>query len=235
MQGEVARPSGEGKEMEEKECEMTLRGRSQGQEDGRAVGWKRERGRAAALPSPPMTLASQGAEPDAARTPSPGMRWGHLGACLAESGVQPQGSGLRVLGPGLLAGSGGRRALSAVLKLAARRGGTEGRGRCAGPGRRAGRAGARGAPRTLSPTLRSPCPAQSRSARTAAERMANPGRGASGGLGPGTVGTWARGGWTGGAGWATAGARAGTGVAESVCVRLSVHPPASLHRVPTLQ
>lgn len=159
---------------------MTLRGRSQGQEDGeREDGRGREAEPAAALPSPPVTLARPDAEPRYGR--------GHLGpASRSQSPARRAGSAGS--GPGHLAGREGGGALSAVLKLAARRGGTEGRGRCAEPGRRAGRAGARGAPRTLSPTLRSPCPAQSRSARTAAERMANPGRRARWAPGRGVVG-----------------------------------------------
>lgn len=84
-----------------------------------------------------------------------------------------------------------------------------------------------GVPRTLSPRprTRSPCPAQSSSARAAAERMANPGRGAAGGLGPGAACTRARGGWTGLSGRAAATLARDGGRNVSVRARLGTCPP----------
>lgn len=153
------------------------------------------------------------------------MGWGRQG--VLPRGVRSQAQSIRSAGLGV---SREAEALSAVLKT--RRAGGEGRGtrgarRCAGPGPQ-GTQGRRG-PSPTRPRARSPCPAQNRSARTAAERMAIPRRRAAGGLGPGTAGTLARAGWTGGLGAGCGGAGADWGRRSQLSrLRPSVCPPTSL-------
>lgn len=155
---------------------------------------------------------------------------GKGGSCPAGSGVRPTKESARStgLGPRPLRGQqGGGGAVRGAENSPGRRGGTRGARRCAEP-RPRGRRGRPG-PSPTRPRARSPCPAQKRSARTAAERMANPRRRAVGGLGPGTAGTLARAGWTGGlgAGCGGAGADWGRG-ARLPSRRPSVGPPTSL-------
>lgn len=218
---------------------MMLRGRRQEQKDGaeRENGKGRE-ARGGASGSPPISpndlgqpWRGAGAGPDAAQT-----RVEPSGPCLTGSGVVPR---VRSADFGLRTLCGVRREAGGAVRGAENspcpRGAME---RRAAPRRaarcldfRAGRTragkGGQGRPEPSPPRLRarSPCPAQSRSARTAAERMTKPERRADGGLGLGTAGTRERGGWTGGAGRATAASARGWG---GLCVRPSVGPPTSL-------
>ena len=155
---------------------------------------------------------------------------GARGSCPTGSRVRPQES--PVFGFGVEATlrgqQGGGGAVRGAENSQRRRGGTKGARLCAVSGPQ-GRQGRR-RPSPTRPRALSPCPAQNRSARTAAERMANPRRrSAGGGLGPGTAGTLVRVGWTDdrGAGCSGAGADCGRR-AQLPCLRLSVGPPTSL-------
>lgn len=179
------------------------------------MGWKRERGRAGARGSPPISPNDLG-QPGrgAGCSPDAGPR-DEVGAPRGPESSPKEGSGLRVLGPGHGAGSAGRRALSAVLKLAARRGGTEGRGRCAGPD--AGQAGPEPAGR--------PGPSPPHSAHLARRTAEAPGplRSAWRSRDAEQPEVWGRARWAPGRGWLDGGCGmgyrrrwSGDGVAESV-------------------
>lgn len=190
--------------------------RSQGQKEGDSGRMKEGERREGARSSPPISPNDLGqpgrgadAGPDAARAAEPR----HVvGARGRESRPESRVCGLRA--EAALQGQAGGGALSAVLKP--RR--TGGRGALRG----ARTSGQAGAPGTLSPetprSLTLPSAEQKRQDSGGAHGEA--GRRAAGSLGPGTAGTRARGGWTGGAGRATAALARGRGAASlgaSVC------------------
>lgn len=223
---------------------MILRGRSQGQKDGaeRENGKGREaRGRASG--SPPISpndlgqpWRGAGPGPNAAQTPGPDMSEGTRGPCLAGSGVVPRvrsaGSGRRTLcWVGREAGGAVRGAENSPCPRGAIWSGAP---RCAVPGlqRRQdkSRQGRAGAPRALSPetprSLTLPGAEQKcQDSGGAHDEAGAPSRWRSGAGHSGHPGV----GWLnrrGGAGYRGVGAGMG-GV--SVCVCLSVRPPALLH------
>lgn len=208
--------------------EVEVKGRQTGAEGG-CRGRQASGEPAAVLPPTPMTLVGHDAEPaPALKQPRHGVGTsGDPAPRGRESESKSQACGISSRAP--LRGRVGGEALSVALKTR-RAGGKAWRSarRCAVPGPQ-GRQGrsrqGRPGPSPPRPRARSPCPAQSRSARTAAERMANPGRRAAGGLGAGAARTGARGGWTGRSGRPRRHRRGDGGRKVSVCVRLSIRPP----------